>query len=443
MRTPLFVAASALALLSTCTRVGRSERVRDSSGASPLASVERYVLGGTDILVVSGADTAVVAVCLAALEAEAGSAPDPLELARRGGTEHRERVPGGSLWCATLPTSELAFAIWLSAHLRPASITKEADAGDRATAPVDSRRRVRDLSFEGAVFTDPLAPRRVVAVAGSASGQDVARLTSRYFGAVVVAPRGRSPHASFHQTTERLTVFEGPEETPHVEYAWAAPESDADVAAAEDVAFEILAGSEEARLQRLLVPRGLARRLSRWSYHERGSTLLGVTVETTTRASVDRVRRFVDGAVKQLRLVGPSAREVSQASAHLRQRALETWENVEERAAALAACEWEQGDAGRFGDGLKGLTTVTPERVRRAAHERLVDARRTTIEIYPKLWPTDDPTLSQHRLYTVAVGDTLDAVARRFHVDAVRLARDNDVDPRYRLVPGQPLWIPP
>ena len=113
------------------------------------------------------------------------------------------------------------------------------------------------------------------------------------------------------------------------------------------------------------------------------------------------------------------------------------------RAAALLASEVVRGDARRFVDEARALSTVTPERVRRLFAERFVDARRTTVEEYPPLWPADDARLSGYELYTVEPTDKLEDVARRFHVPLTALARANDLDPKRALTPGQPLWIPP
>jgi hypothetical protein len=122
---------------------------------------------------------------------------------------------------------------------------------------------------------------------------------------------------------------------------------------------------------------------------------------------------------------------------------METWEDPETRAKTLAEYELVTGDAEQFARELESVTRVKAERVRSTAHELLTDAHRTTIETYPALWPADDPALAHHQLYTVAAGDTLGTVAARFHADPARLARDNDLDPRYRPMPGQPLWIAP
>jgi hypothetical protein len=165
-------------------------------------------------------------------------------------------------------------------------------------------------------------------------------------------------------------------------------------------------------------------------------------VEATTRSSLDRIRRFVDGTLKQLRLVGPTRGEVERARSRLLLDSLHAFESPVSRAARLLVYERARGDARRFVDETVALSSVTPERVRRAAAEKLVDARRTTVEEYPPLWPADDARVATHQLYTIAKGDTLETIARRFRVDVARLARANDLDPKRALTPGQPLWIP-
>ncbi|HEX7670575.1 MAG TPA: LysM peptidoglycan-binding domain-containing protein, partial [Polyangiaceae bacterium] len=316
-------------------------------------------------------------------------------------------------------------------------------AGNEGAAPgVGAEQKALALSLEGASPGALPAPHRVISVTCDLNATDIAVLAGRYLGVVSPTESVRPASWSLHQTSERLSVIEGTLVTPEIHYGWVAP-GDADDTATLRVAFEILAGSDAARLPRLLVPRGLARHVGIWSTAELPRTLFGIVVETTPRTSVDRVRRFIDGSIKQLRLVGPSEREVARAVAVLRRRALETWEDPEARARALAESELVTGDARHFGAEAESLTRVKAERVRARTHDLLIDARRTTIETYPALWPADDPALARHQLYTVAAGDTLGSLAARFHADPARLAKDNDIDPRYRLMPGQPLWIAP
>jgi hypothetical protein len=174
-----------------------------------------------------------------------------------------------------------------------------------------------------------------------------------------------------------------------------------------------------------------------------GSALFGVDFEISTRTSLDRARRFIDGAIKQLRLVGPSRGELRRAKSRLQRRALLDWEDPTARAKALSVAELTRGDARAWLEDNGAVLSLTEETVRKVAHDSFIDGRRTTVETYPPLWPEDDPKLSQYRTYTVEPGDVLSDLAARFGVAIQSIARANDLDPRYRLVTGQALLIPP
>jgi predicted Zn-dependent peptidase len=208
------------------------------------------------------------------------------------------------------------------------------------------------------------------------------------------------------------------------------------------VSVELLGGSAAARLPRLASERGLARHAESWLSSAEGLELAGVWLELTTRVPVDRARRFVDGAIRQLSLAGPMPLEFARARARLTLSALKLWEHPETRARELARYELGRGGASAWLDEIAALDHVTRNTVRRVAHAVFVDAHRTIVEVYPPEWPPDDPALLRQALYTVAKGDTLVAIASRFHVDPAALARANDVDPKFSLQPGQPLWIP-
>ena len=177
--------------------------------------------------------------------------------------------------------------------------------------------------------------------------------------------------------------------------------------------------------------------------HLPGGTLAGLYVAPSPRVSIDRLRRFVDGSLKQLRLVGPSRRELGRAKGRLLLDLYGTWQAPVALGRLLASYELTRGGAARAPGDVRALERVTALDVARAAGRALVDARRTTVEIYPPSWPADDPRVARQRLYTIADGDTLTAIAARFHVSIAAIARANDLDPKYALTPGQPLWIPP
>jgi predicted Zn-dependent peptidase len=237
-------------------------------------------------------------------------------------------------------------------------------------------------------------------------------------------------------------VVEAPVAAPAVRYGWAFPSGSPDDRAALGVALEILAGSGGGRLYRLVVSRGLARRAEAWSLPLPGGVLGGVSLELNTRFSIDRLRRFVDGTLKQLRLVGPSRREFAIAYEKLRREALTTWEDPSARAARLAVYELSGCPADQWLEELKSLDSMTADSIRRFARTHFLDSRRTTVETFPPLWPNDDPRLARARLYTVAEGDTAVGLAERFHVPLATLLRENDLDPKYALVVGQPIWLP-
>jgi LysM repeat protein len=48
-----------------------------------------------------------------------------------------------------------------------------------------------------------------------------------------------------------------------------------------------------------------------------------------------------------------------------------------------------------------------------------------------------------YRLHTVLKDETWQEVSRRYGVSVTVIARINDLDPKYRLVPGQAVLIPP
>jgi hypothetical protein len=412
------------------------------------AALYRGVTRDVSLVLSHDAAAPTSAVCAAPLTGSLRPDAGSVQLARRGGVESVESIGGLAIWCTTVPANELPFALWLADHrLRGASPpgTPPPDPESDGSAEIESFATARALSLEGAAGGRSLErpPVRVLSVAGAASRDDLGGLGARDPGAAPEAASTR-PHAwSLQQDSERLSVVEGAVTAPAVRYAWVVPAREPQDRALAETTARILGGSAGARLPRLLVPRGLARHARSSALELDGGALVSMWLELSSRGSVDRTRRFADGTVKQLRLVGPSARELERVRATLRLEALRDWENPERRARRLAWYELTLADAGQWLAEVRSLDTIRVASVKRFAHEHLVDARRSTVEVYPPSWPTDDPAHAHQQLYTAAQGDTLDAVARRFHVDPASLARANDLDPKSGLAPGQPLWIPP
>jgi hypothetical protein len=357
-----------------------------------------------------------------------------LEIAKRGGTVSDEPLSLRRSWCATVPTPELGFALFWAARVGSSSRHAEppAEPGDATLALVT---RLERIALGGAA---PGTPAFVLSVVSSRPAAEVLPLVERHFR-VDPAHAGRES-AVPRQSSERFAVVTADLALPLVHTGWVTADGGPGRSAALAVALDVLG---EERLPKTLVARSLARRVEAWAGGAPGSALAGFAIEPGSKTSVDRVRRFVDGTLKQLRLVGPSAGETSRAARRLELRAAQIWEHPLLRARELALHELTRGDAREWLAEVAALRAVAPEAVRGVAHSQLVDARRTTVEAYPPLWPADDPRVRGHRLHTVVKGDTLFDLSRRFGVPVAAIARANDLDPGRVLSPGQGLWIPP
>lgn len=465
MRRPLALAAL---VLGAATPTSAGAEPHTTTGAASLRPLElpverRGLDGGGSLVTSTTGGAASLAVCVAPGRPRVEPRADALEVERRGGEITVERRGDASIWCVTLPRTELPFALWLAGRRAgaaspepsgpdtnaPPAPADQVDAsrrrGDVREADTASLDRLLQLSLEGeaSASTSRSAPGYVVTVVSDAAPAEVAALATRYVSRVTeAAPRALAPW-TLHQSTERLSVIEANLSAPFVRWGWAVPSSSPDRAATLAIALDLLGGDRGARVPRLVQVRAVARRGAAWLERLPGGALGGVWLELSTRVSIDRARRFIDGTLKQLGLVGPSAREVRRAHAHLSTENLRRWEDVAERARGLAWYELSLGGGDAWPAEIRALGAVTPEAVRRLAREHFVDARRTTVEVYPPLFQPDDARVATHQLYTVAAGDTLASVAERFHVSLASLARANDVDPRYGLTVGQPLWIPP
>jgi hypothetical protein len=444
-----FTLGLALVALATVTDAAAAAPVERASPFPASAVVERHGVGmGATVVVSPAPESAAFALCV-----NRGGLADlwskNVDLYRRGG-EATERITATvRTSCVVVPRGAADFALSLVAS------TLLTEATSLPLEEGTALARVRALSLEGTTTeTSPPSstgapsasppPRTVIALVGGARAEDGLAAAVLRLGPANESRLPTAPSLAIAQTTERLSVTDAPIGAPRAVYAWLTPDVGAAEAATLNVLSEILTGGEKSRLLRLLLgERHLARAAVGAFVAVPGGTLSCVFVESTTRTSIDRVRRFVDGTLKQLRLVGPTRGEVERARERLTRNALETWEDPVRRAASLAAAESVRGDAHRVLDDARALSRVSPENVRRVVAERFVDAHRSTVEEYPPLWPADDARLARYVLYTVTQDDTLETVAKHFRVSVTNLARANDLSPQHRLTPGQGLWVPP
>lgn len=410
------------------------------------ASVERYLVGRGRLVISEEPEKPSVAVCIAAPRRDDDpSSSLAAEAERRGGFVDVTSGANDSVWCATLPKSELALGVRLAEERLSSAPRPGATPAPSGDAQPIRERRATALALEGTVASGAPPPDFVIGVTGGARAADVVARVERVAGARATPAEGVArPSLGVNQSSERLSVVEEPAPAPRARYGWITGASGAENRAALDVLVGVLAGGPSSRLHRDLVERRfLAHYVSAWSSTLQGGVLLGVDFEISTRTTLDRARRFVDGAIRQLRLVGPSRGELRRARRRLELDALLEWENPTDRCRRLTRSELGHGDARAWLEELRALGSITEESVRRAAHDTLVDSRRVTVEAYPPRWPEDDPKLADYRVYAAAAGESLAGIAERFGVTVQALAKANDLDPRYGLVADQPLLIPP
>lgn len=449
-RRAAVAAATALILTIQVARSARAEardgaisETRDGAAAStqePFRVTTTAFANGGTLIVSPSNDAASTAVCLAPVRLP-GEVDQRLDVVEHGGVESYSETDGVGVWCVALPPAELAYGLWLSARMRALG---GASDGTPATSPLWNEpglSRAVAIALEGAVDETLRGPAFTVVVAGRADAPVVEELAQQHFGPRAPQSAARAAPWQPVQTTERMSAMHGSVGLPTARYAWVTPRGSDDETGIR-IAFEVLGGGERARLPRRLIGANMAKQVASWTYHLSGGTLSGLLVVPSSRVSIDRIRRFVDGALKQLRLVGPSRGELIRAKQRLLLDAYRTWEDLVARARLLASYELLRGGAERAPRDIAAIERATNDTVRQAVLLGLRDARRTTIEIFPLNWPEDDPRRAKQRLYTVAPGDTLAAIAARFRVDVSAIARTNDLDPKYALSPGQPLWIP-
>jgi LysM repeat protein len=422
--------------------------------STPPAHAEPFAVSSSSLsdscrLVVAPRDEALsLSVCVAPVRGP----EDPelaLAIAKRGGDASQVVADGVSVFCAALPTTELPFALWLAARvLETENGARDGANNDGAADPPSSAQdpglaRAEAIALEGAIDEDQSrATRFVVTLAGLVDASEAERLAPLQFDVhESSSPASRTNPWHPQQTSERTSTMESDVASPRARYTWITPQGSEDEAAVR-VALEVLGGGDEARLPRLFRATHLGKRAEAWERHLPGGTLSGLLIEPSTRVSIDRIRRFVDGALKQLRLVGPSRRELARARQRLLLDAYRTWGDPVALGRLLSAYELVRGGAERASSALTAVQRITARDVSRAVQRALVDARRTTVELYPPAFPPDDPRVAGQKLYTVLPGDTLASLAERFHVTLAGLARANDLDPKYALTDGQPLWIP-
>lgn len=391
----------------------------------------------------------------------------PAALAQRGGRRHASVSTDRLEHCVeVVPQDARAAMRWLGAWFtrteRPAPNESAGEPSSdelglrklRALAlhePEPPRAAWSEVEGDWTRYRDETltGSRAVLSVTGSVSEALVAELLSE----LARAPRGTRPAppaaAKLRQTSERfMTVRDQRLAAPVVFYGWAAPSSSqADHRALQLIGLA-LAGSGDSTLARVLVKtRQVAKTAWVGLEDQERSNLFWLRFDVTPGLQVDRLAAPLTEIVRRVRLLGLTEQELE----HARELARSSFERVRTDAGALALAlarvELRTGDASDWFREQELLLQVTRDQTRDAA-AALHEQRQSVVELHPRYY-IDQPSTPDRpakkpaaRVHKVRRGDTLGQIAERYGVSLEALLRENKLQRRSLISPGQKLVIP-
>lgn len=403
-------------------------------------------------------------------------------VASRGGVNEVEVTRDATTFCTTVPSGEVALALWVTAGrftagalseqaLKKAveSLAEEAEAKDAEVRTGRIPERLRKMAFLGSYeYGHPTLPhpdeleaisletirelheqsyvakRSVVVIAGGAKTQEAKSLLPVH----LYAARPGEPSPRFFsvltkQNTERFSMAEDRSaKTPAAWYGWVAPVGQEREAM--DVALSIL--TSEKRLGRSLVGPGRAAKSlelhldPEWDGHG----LSRVEIVGSNSRSLGTIEKSFDTALRQLASVEPKAEEVTDAETQLRslagQRLITPLARARELSRGVMLGRSPQDILAPLAEG-EVVTRITPKQVRLAALEMLSPVRRSAIEIYPKGW--QDPWQKPMRQYhIVESGQTLGSIAAQHGTSVAVITKMNGISRNKPIYPGDKLRVP-
>lgn len=403
-------------------------------------------------------------------------------LGAAGGSQTDTTSADHTLILTQAPTAALELALQVSADpLSPLSVTEPAYRGLRREAAdaqhgkrapsldAAGEHRLMQLMFQGfepyarvgsesaqTVLDIPLATvirlheqhvgpsAAVLTVSGSFSSADARRWVEQYFSKLPrrAPARSMTPETLGRQTSERFNVNVNPKaKAPLAFYGWPLPvRREQDARAARVIAALLQDGAllESA-------PSAGSRDIDEvraWVLPFRDAAALAVRLSVNRRSNVDKARAVLERELERLGSAGPSNEELERARARISASLEQELDAGLTRAALLSRYELEAGSAQRVFDEPEQYARVTRDQVRRLARERLVETRRTTVEIYPPGWRQDPPPAVVRRQHIVKPGENLIQIAQRYHSDVDVIAKANKIQRHRFIFPGQELVIP-
>lgn len=245
------------------------------------------------------------------------------------------------------------------------------------------------------------------------------------------------------QTSERLNVIEDHNaKTPGVFYGWRIPGARSPDNRALELASVILTDSPNSRLSdRLVLEEQLAQRVRSHTSGYADADVFQLFVELNRRSTVDAMQKALEKALTELALGGPSASELERARATLKLRWLHRMERARNRAVDLGQSESVWGNAALLEDDYTAYDSISAAQVRAAMLRYIIQGRRSVVEVYPPGWVRDigPPTITA--TYIVKSGDNLTRIAQWHGTTPEAIAKQNGFGTSRRIVVGQRLLI--
>ncbi len=358
-----------------------------------------------------------------------------------GGSMDGTTSPDRTSYFESLPSSELALALWLEAdRMKSLEVTAENFENQRLVVKEEHRKAVSnaaygpsqiklgELVYQGywpyehnpigsmadidaarlewarAFFAAHYGPdTAILTITGDFDPDEAMALVKKHFeGIPRINAAPFSDAALPEQTSQRTAVVsDANARAPGVLYGWATAAADirgsgsppapsapslADHAGrhALEVTAILLGGGEASRLHQLLVrDRALAQSVSADLDARRGPGLFMIDARLAAGAKVGDVERLIEGEIKALAARGPSDAELARARRLAGSRLVFGLQRSSDRAVALGERELFFGDARTLNGELGRYLAVTKADVQRVARETLSPLRRNIVETYP------------------------------------------------------------
>lgn len=405
-------------------------------------------------------------------------------VARRGGVCEVEVTPEATVFCTTVPETELGLALWVtagrftSAALSKAELTSAIERlallAEETDAQVVSGRaptRLRKMAFLGTYeYAHPELPnpddldaldieqlrslhqeayvarRAVIAISGGLKESYLLEQLPRQLAAVRTgSPAPVLELALVPQSTQRFSMAEdNTAKTPSAWYGWVASPREDQLAM--NATLALLVGKD--RLTKTLMAGSRAAKDLTLHLDQPADpaspALSRLAVTGSNSSSLGLIEKQLDTELRALWNRPPSEAQVRDVERQLYGEAAKRLETSLGRARELSR-------GGLFGKSperilaplgtAEDVLELTPERLRQAAATLLLPHRRVTVEVYPKGW--QDPWQTPMPLFhIVEKGQSLGSIARHYGTTVAVITKMNGINERKPIYPGDKLKVP-